>query len=62
MSLDERRARWQNMMDVLLRHSIHAWFSDFMQALKMTRAGVFTPVAKLPPRTAAEERTAVAHP
>ena len=60
MSLDERRARWQNMMDGLLRHSIHAWFSDFMQALRTTRAGLFTPVAKLPVRTATEGRTAVA--
>jgi trehalose 6-phosphate synthase len=35
MPLEERRARWQRMMDKLLRHSIHAWFSDFMHALKM---------------------------
>jgi trehalose 6-phosphate synthase len=62
MSLDERRARWQNLMDVLLRHSIHAWFSDFMQALKTTRTSLSTPVATLPPRTAVGERTAVAHP
>jgi trehalose 6-phosphate synthase len=60
MSLDERRARWQNMMDGLLRHSIHAWFSDFMQTLKTTRASLFTPVTTLPARTAVEERTAVA--
>ncbi|HET6493207.1 MAG TPA: trehalose-6-phosphate synthase, partial [Burkholderiales bacterium] len=31
MPLDERRARWHEMMEVLLRGSIHAWFSDFMQ-------------------------------
>src|SRR5262245_44867997 len=60
MSLDERRARWQNMMDVLLRHSIHAWFSDFMQALKTTRTSVFTPLATRTTRAAVEERTAVA--
>ncbi len=34
MPLDERRARWQHMMDALLRQSIHAWFADFMQALQ----------------------------
>lgn len=34
MPLEERRARWQRMMDALLRHSIHAWFSDFVHALK----------------------------
>ena len=30
------------MMDGLLRHSIHAWFSDFMQTLKTTREGQIT--------------------
>lgn len=34
MPPEERRARWQRMMDRLLRHSIHSWFSDFMHALK----------------------------
>src|SRR5262245_33595296 len=37
MSREERCTRWQNMMDVLLRHSIHAWFADLMQALKTSR-------------------------
>jgi trehalose 6-phosphate synthase len=37
MPLAERTARWQDMMDVLLRHSLHAWFSDFMTNLKATR-------------------------
>ena len=35
MPFEERRARWQQMMDALLRHSIHAWFTGFMQALKV---------------------------
>lgn len=34
MPLEERRARWQHMMDALLRRSIHTWFASFMQALK----------------------------
>jgi trehalose 6-phosphate synthase len=34
MPREERRARWQGMMDTLLRHSIHAWFTEFMRALK----------------------------
>ncbi len=34
MPFEERRARWQQMMDTLLRNSIHAWFTSFMQALK----------------------------
>ena len=34
MSREERRARWQTMMDTLLRRSIHAWFADFMRTLK----------------------------
>ncbi len=34
MPFEERRARWQQMMDTLLRNSIHAWFSGYMQALK----------------------------
>ena len=34
MPFEERRARWQQMMDTLLRNSIHAWFTRFMQTLK----------------------------
>lgn len=36
----ERRERWQSMMDYLLQHSIHAWFADFMQELKLPRRNV----------------------
>lgn len=36
----ERRARWQHMMDTLLRHSIHVWFADFLQELKSSRPNV----------------------
>ncbi|MFN3656595.1 MAG: trehalose-6-phosphate synthase [Pseudolabrys sp.] len=33
----ERRARWQHMMDGLLRRSIHVWFAEFMDELKRGR-------------------------
>jgi trehalose 6-phosphate synthase len=60
MSLEERCARWQSMMDVLLRHSVHAWFSDFMQALIATRPGIAAPAARVA-LVPAQERTAVMH-
>lgn len=50
----ERRERWQGMMDTLLRYSIHAWFADFMQELKLPRRNVL-PLA--PARAAAALRT-----
>lgn len=43
MPMEERRARWHEMMEVLLRGSIHAWFSDFMQSLKSTRRDAASP-------------------
>jgi trehalose 6-phosphate synthase len=51
MPLEERRARWQGMMDKLLRRSIHAWFADFMKALKAPEAENVLPLvpAKVPP-------------
>jgi trehalose 6-phosphate synthase len=49
MPIEERRARWHEMMEVLLRGSIHTWFSDFMHALKATRPDAVSPVRlKLP--------------
>ena len=33
MNLDERRARWQSMVNKLRRCSVKSWFSDFLQAL-----------------------------
>jgi trehalose 6-phosphate synthase len=65
MPLDERRARWQHMMDALLRQSIHAWFADFMQALKAPAHDNVVPLepAKAPPlRAAARESASAAHP
>jgi trehalose 6-phosphate synthase len=41
----ERRARWQHMMATLLRHSIHAWFGEFMDELKSPRRNVLPLVA-----------------
>ena len=60
MPLNERCARWQNMMNVLLRHSIHTWFFDFMQALKTTRPGVVAPATNIT-LVPAEQRAAVMH-
>jgi trehalose 6-phosphate synthase len=34
MPREERRLRWQRMMDTLLNHSIHGWFSQFLAELK----------------------------
>ena len=66
MPLDERRARWQHMMDALLRHSIHAWFAEFMQALKAPAHDnviPLEPAKALPLRAAAARDPAwAAHP
>jgi trehalose 6-phosphate synthase len=62
MPLEERRARWREMMEVLLRGSIHAWFSDFMQALKWTQRDVATPVrVRLPTLRQSEPGLTAAH-
>jgi trehalose 6-phosphate synthase len=63
MPLEERRARWQRMMDTLLRHSIHAWFADFMKALKAPEAGNVFPLvpARIPPRRVANDQAWAAH-
>jgi uncharacterized protein (DUF2235 family) len=60
MSREERCARWQNMMDVLLRHSIDAWFADFMRALKTSRPSLLAPARVPLPVTAG--RAVLAHP
>jgi trehalose 6-phosphate synthase len=60
MSREERCTRWQNMMDVLLRHSIHAWFAEFMQALKTSRPSPLAPAKVLLPATGG--RAALAQP
>jgi trehalose 6-phosphate synthase len=60
MSREERCARWQNMMDVLLQHSIHAWFAVFMQALKTSRPSPLAPARVPLPATAG--RAALAQP
>ncbi len=33
MSLDERRERWQSMVNKLRRCSVQSWFADFLQTL-----------------------------
>jgi trehalose 6-phosphate synthase len=66
MSFEERRARWQLMMDALLRNSIHAWFAGFMQALKTPAHRNVVPLqpTKAPPLRPAAARDAAwaAHP
>lgn len=37
MSLTERRDRHQSMLDVLNRHSLHAWHSEFVRTLDASR-------------------------
>jgi trehalose-6-phosphate synthase len=37
MSLDERLARWQLMMEVLRRNTIGNWTRNFLKALRNTR-------------------------
>ena len=63
MPLEERRARWQRMMQTLLRHSIHAWFTDFMRTLKAPEPeNVFPLVPAKVPLRATSNRTWAAHP
>lgn len=63
MPLEERRARWQRMMETLLRHSIHAWFADFMKALKAPEPENVFPLvpAKAPPLRTGSDRAWAAH-
>lgn len=63
MPLEERRARWQRMMDGLLRRSIHSWFADFMQALKAPEPEEAIPLvpAKVLPLRAGGDRAWTAH-
>jgi len=62
MPIEERRARWHEMMEILLRGSVHAWFSDFMQALKATRPDDASPVrVKLPTLHGGELSLTAAH-
>src|SRR5580698_3185233 len=37
MPLNERRLRWEAMMDKLRDHTIQGWFADFIEALRKTR-------------------------
>ena len=65
MPREERRVRWQHMMDTLLQRSIHAWFSEFLEELKSPQRANVVPL--LPPRIsavrqAANDRPFAAHP
>jgi trehalose-6-phosphate synthase len=49
MPRGERRARWRQMADRLARHSIHRWFTTFLDELKSPRPTVVPlPAAKAP--------------
>jgi len=49
MPRQERRARWQPMMDSLMQRSIHTWFADFMAQLKAPQHNVVVlPPTKVP--------------
>jgi len=48
MEREERMERWRAMIATLKTHSIHAWFSDFCQALSDTRVAAL-PAAKVVP-------------
>jgi trehalose 6-phosphate synthase len=63
MPRDERRARWQPMMDALTQGSIHAWFSDFMRTLKTPERNIVAlPATRVPALGAvAGERTYATH-
>jgi trehalose 6-phosphate synthase len=63
MPRTERCARWQHMMDTLLQHSIHSWFSEFLQELKAPRQNVLAmaPAKVAPLPTGACDRGFAAH-
>jgi trehalose 6-phosphate synthase len=49
MPRGEHRARWRQMADRLARHSIHRWFTTFLDELKSPRPTVVPlPAAKVP--------------
>ena len=49
MTREERVERWKAMIQTLKIHSIHAWFSDFCQALGDTRMAALPPATKVVP-------------
>jgi trehalose 6-phosphate synthase len=49
---DERRQRWEPMMNQLRASSVQRWFSDFVEALAATRVLPALGVSTLPPRLA----------
>jgi trehalose 6-phosphate synthase len=60
MPIEERRARWNDMMEVLLAGSVHAWFSDFIHALKATHSAVVPLKVKLPALPYSEQGLTIA--
>ena len=62
MPRSERRARWQQMQERLIRHSIHRWFAGFLQDLKAPRPNVLplTGAAVPAPHPVAPDRALIA--
>src|SRR6185312_2367475 len=62
MPRSERRARWQQMQERLIRHSIHRWFAGFLQELKAPRPNVLplTGAAVPAPHPVAPDRALIA--
>jgi trehalose 6-phosphate synthase len=54
MSGDERRERWTAMMETLRAHSVHTWFSDFVEALAKSRGAKVVEDADAEPTLAPE--------
>jgi trehalose 6-phosphate synthase len=63
MPRTERQTRWQHMMDTLLQHSIHNWFSEFLQELKAPQHNVLemAPAKVASLHTGARDRGFAAH-
>jgi trehalose 6-phosphate synthase len=63
MPRTERQTRWQHMMDTLLQHSIHNWFSEFLQELKAPQHNVLpmAPAEVASMHTGARDRGFAAH-
>jgi trehalose 6-phosphate synthase len=61
MPRNERRARWQQMVERLQRRTIHRWFADFLQELKSPRpALVPLPPEKVTPLRPSAREDAIA--
>ena len=56
MSGEERRERWDAMMEALRGSSVHSWFSDFVRALEESRPVSLPVVPEIPTVPASSPR------